>query len=213
MLVSRTKTITGAGADDALKRLNERNKGVKFKHCAPFIDCISKVNNTQIDKAKYLDVLIPMCNLIEYSNNYSKTPGSLWKYYRDDLNDIIISYKSFKFKIKTTGKAPAAGNAKDVKITAPLKYLENVWRTLEMLLVNYEINCIITWSENYVFSSATGATKLKITDTQLYVCVVTLSVQDNTKLLAQLKSSFKRTINRNKYQPRVLSKRENQYLK
>ena len=60
ILVSGTITITGAGADDAAKRLDERNKGVIFKNCAPFTDCISEINNTQIDNAKYIDVVMPM---------------------------------------------------------------------------------------------------------------------------------------------------------
>ena len=60
ILVSGTITITGAGADDAAKRLDERNKVVIFKNCAPFTDCISEINNTQIDNAKYIDVEMPM---------------------------------------------------------------------------------------------------------------------------------------------------------
>ena len=63
-----------------------------------------------------------------------------------------------------------------------------------------------------VISSATGGTKFKITDTKLYVPVVTLSAQDNAKLLQQLKSCFKRTVNWNKYQPRVSPERQNQSL-
>ena len=76
MLVSGTLTIYGtiygAGANDAAKRLHERNKGVIFKNYAPFIDFISGVNNTQKYHSKYLDALKPMYNLIEYSDNYSK---------------------------------------------------------------------------------------------------------------------------------------------
>ena len=70
ILVSGTITITGVGVDDAAKRLDERNKGVIFKNCAPFTDCISEINNTQIDNAKYRDVVLPMYNLIEYRDNY-----------------------------------------------------------------------------------------------------------------------------------------------
>ena len=77
----------------------------------------------------------------------------------------------------------------------PLKYLFNFWRTLEISLTNYEINLILTCSEDCVISSATGATKFKITDTKLYVPVVILSTQDNEKLLQQWNSGFKRTIN------------------
>ena len=72
ILVSGTIIITGEGNDDAARRLDERNKGVIFKNCAPFTDCISEINNTQIDNAKDIDVVIPMYHLIEYSDNYSK---------------------------------------------------------------------------------------------------------------------------------------------
>ena len=58
-------------------------KKVIFKHCVPFTNCISKINNTQVDDAHDIDVVMPMYNLIEYSDIYSKTPGSLWQYYRD----------------------------------------------------------------------------------------------------------------------------------
>ena len=148
-----------------------------------------------------------MYNLIEYSDNYSKTSGSLWQYYKDDPNDNITQSESFKSKIKITGKTPAAGNTKDVEIIVPLKYLSNFWRTLEMPLINCEVNLILTWSKDCVISSATGETKFKITETKLYVPVVTLSTQDNVKLLQQLKSGFKRTISWNKYQsnPKIYS--------
>ena len=97
----------------------------------------------------------------------------------------------------------------------PLKYLSNFWRTLEMPLINCEINLISTWSENWsesVISSATGETKFAITDTKFYVPVVTLSTQDNAKLLQQLKLGFKRTINWNKYQSKVSIQAPNPYL-
>ena len=81
-------TITGAGADDAAKPLDERNKGVIVKSCAPFTDSMSEINNTEIDNAKY--VVMPMYNLIEYSNDYLKTSGSMWQNYKDDPNDNII---------------------------------------------------------------------------------------------------------------------------
>ena len=81
-----------------------------------------------------------------------------------------------------------------------------------MPLINCEINLILIWCENFVISSATGKTKFKIADTKLYVSVVTLSTQDNAKLLQQLKSGFKRAISCNKYQSKVSSERQNQYL-
>ena len=155
---------------------------------------------------------MPTYNLIEYSDNYSKRSRILWQYYRDDPNDNITQSESFKYKIKIPGKTPAAGNSKDVEIAVPLKYLSNFRRTPEMLSINCEIDLILTWSEDCVISSATGATKFKIADTKLYIPVVTLSTQDNAKLLQQLKSGFKRTINWNKYQTKVSTQRQNQYL-
>ena len=73
ILVKGTITITGAGDDAAAKREDERNKGVTFKNCAPFTKCISRINNTDIDNAHDIDIVMPMYNLIEYSDNYSKT--------------------------------------------------------------------------------------------------------------------------------------------
>ena len=108
-----TITITGDGDDDVAKCLDERNKGVIFKKCAPFTKCINRINNTEIDNAKDIDIVIPMYNFIEYSNNYSETSGSLWQYYKDDPNDNITQSESFKSKIKITAKTPASGNTKN----------------------------------------------------------------------------------------------------
>ena len=140
ILVKRTITITGEGDDAAARQADERDKGVTFKNCAPFTKCISRINNTDIDSAQDNDIVMPMYNLIEYSDNYSKTSGSLWQYYKDDPNDNITQSESFKSKIKITGKTPAAGNTKDVEIIVPLKYLSNFLRTLEMPLINCEVN-------------------------------------------------------------------------
>ena len=81
-----------------------------------------------------------------------------------------------------------------------------------MPLINCEVNLILTWSPNYIISSVTGETKFKSTETKLYVPVVTLSTQDNAKLLQQLKSGFKRTINWNKYQSDPKTYAQNRYL-
>ena len=140
ILVKGTITITGAGDDAAARRADERNKGVIFKNCAPFTKCISRINNTDIDNAQDIDIVMPMYNLIEYSDNYSKTSGSLWQYYKDDPNDNLANSESFKSKVKITGSTPADGNTKDVKIIVPLKSLSNFWRTLEMPLINCEVS-------------------------------------------------------------------------
>ena len=132
ILVKGTITITGAGDNAAARQADERDKGVVFKNCAPFTYCINEINNTQVDNAKDTDIVMAMYNLIEYSDNYAKTSGSLWQYYRDEPNNNLTNSESFKFKVKITGKTPAADNEKDVEITVPLKYLSNFWRTLEM---------------------------------------------------------------------------------
>ena len=146
ILVKGTITITRAEDDAAARQANERGKGVVFKNCAPFTNCISEINNTQVDNAKVIDIVMPMYNLIEYSDNYAKTSESLWQYYRDESNDNLANSESFKFKVKITGKTPNNDNEKDVEIMVPLKYLSNFWRTLEMPWINFEVNVILTWS-------------------------------------------------------------------
>ena len=140
------------------------NKKVIFKNCAPFTNCISEINNTQIDNPKDIEIVMPMYNLIEYSDNYAKTKGSLWQYSKDiparNVNDGIIVFNvnnvtdSFNFKVKFTGQTGNDGT-KDVEIMVPLKYLSNFWRTLEMPLINCEVNPILTWSSTCVLI-ATG---------------------------------------------------------
>ena len=89
------------------------------------------------------------------------------------------------------------------EIIVPLKYISNFWRTFEVPLINCEVNLILTWSANCVLIYTNVANQnptFEITETKLYVSVVTLSTQDSTKLLKQLKPGFKRTISWNKYQ-------------
>ena len=110
--------------------LNNVNKKVVLKNCAPFTDCVSEINNKQID-AKDIDVIMPMYNLIEYTNDYSKTSGSLWQYYRDELvltdAGAMANFSAadnsalFNFKQKITGKI-AIGSRKSVETLVPLKY-------------------------------------------------------------------------------------------
>ena len=218
ILVKGTIAINGRGADAAARQADERDKGVAFKNCAPFINCISEINNTQIDNAKDIDIVMPMYNLIEYSDNYAKTSGSLWQYFRDEPDDHIEDSESFKSKIKITGKTPNDDNEKDVEIMVPLKYLSNFWRTLEMPLItlempliNCEVNLILTWSSTCVITNSNGAGTFAIADTKLYVPVVTLSTQENAMFLQQFKSGFKRVINWNKYlsKPELLAQNPN----
>ena len=146
-------TISAKNTAAAGATANNNDRKVIFKICAPFTKCISEINNTQIDNAKDIDIVMPMYNLIEYSDNYAKTTGSLWQYCKDiparDANDEITEFRrgnttdSFKFKVKITGQTGDDGT-KDVEIMVPLKYLSNFWRTLEMPLINCEVNLILT---------------------------------------------------------------------
>ena len=133
---------------------------------------------------------MPMYNLIEYSDNYAKTTGRLWQYIKDiparNANDDIVIFAentttdSFKFKAKITGQTGNDGT-KDVEIMVPLKYLSKFWRTLEMPLINCEVNLILTWSSNCVLIATAiqnQAATFEITDTKLYVPVVTLPTQE-----------------------------------
>ena len=144
ILVQGTITITGVGNNADARQADERNKDVIFKNCVPFTKCISRIKNTEIDNAQDIDTIMPMYNLTEYIDNYSKTSGSLQQYYKDQLNDSLADSESFKSKGKITGSTPDNGNVKDVEIIVPLKYLSNFWIALEIPLINCEVNIILT---------------------------------------------------------------------
>ena len=173
---------------------------------------MSEINNTEIDNTKDTDIVMIMYNLIEYSNNYLKKSGILWQYYKDEPNGNLADSELFKSKVKITGSTPDNGDTKDVEIIVPLRYLSNFWKTLEISLINCEVNLILTWSSTCVITKSTGIGRFAITDTKLYVPVVTVSTQDNSKLLQQLKSGFKRTINGNQYQLNPKTFAKNRYL-
>ena len=130
ILVKGTITVNNTAAADA--DADNTNKKVIFKNCAPFTNCISEINNTQVDNGKDIDIVMPMYNLIEYSDHYSKTSGSLWQYCKDipvvDNNNAIVNFAennltdSFNFKVKMTGQTGDDGT-KNVEIMVPIKYL------------------------------------------------------------------------------------------
>ena len=131
ILVKGTISVNNTAAAGAAA--NNINKKVIFKNCAPFTNCISKINNTQIDNAKDIDIVMPMYNVIEYSDNYAKTTGSLWQFCKDipaRNNGAIVIFAennltdSFNFKLKITGQT-GNGGTKNVEIMVPLKYLSN----------------------------------------------------------------------------------------
>ena len=153
ILVKGTITVNNTAAEDA--DASNANKKVIFKNCAPFMNCISEINNTQVDNP--IDIVMPMYNLVECSDNYSKTSESLWQYCKDippvNNNGEIVEFNgtnaadSFNFKTKITSQTGDNG-IKEVEIMVPIKKLSNFWRTLEMPLINFETDLILTWSAN-----------------------------------------------------------------
>ena len=172
ILVKGAIKITRAGDQAAARQADERDKGVIFKNCAPFINCKREISNTGIDNTKDIDIVMPMYKLIEYSDNYSKTSGSLRQHYRDEQNDNLTYSESLKSRIKITENDSAGGNIENVEIVVPLKYFSNFWRTIEMLLINCEVNLILTWSSTCVITISSGSGRFEITDTKLFVSVV-----------------------------------------
>ena len=178
-----------------------------------------------------------MYNLLEYSKNYEKTSGSLFNYYRDEPSEITIgagnnainisirNSKSFDYKTEITGSLDAGEDGKeDVKIAISLKYLGNFWRTLDIPLINCEITLVLSWYKERVLvgrahrgppaaaiNSPTDA-KFEKTACKLYVPIVTLSAENDNKLLKQLKSGFRRTIKWNKYMPQMSNQNKNNNL-
>ena len=149
---------------------------------------------------------MPMYNLLEYSDNYQNSTGSLHQFKRDEPlddnanvanNTTNLVYKSKLIKVNNVN------NVNNVQLVVSLKYVRNFFRSLELPLVNCKIDLELTWHKDCIISSAHAAAgqvvSFMITDTKLYVPIVTLSTKDNTNLTKQLNEGFKRTIYWNQY--------------
>ena len=179
ILVTGNITVTG-GANNAK---------VAIKNCAPFNKCRTEINETFVDEADIIDITMPMYNLLEYSDNYSDTSGSLWNFKRDEIEgDVgltIDDASSFKYKVNLIGNTVTDGaNRKKeiVKIAVPLKYLISFWRSLEMPQINCKVELSLGWYEECILSSEGNAATFTITDAKLYVTIVTSRTEENTKL-------------------------------
>ena len=192
----------------------QKETSAVFKINAPFISCISKINGVKIDNAEDLHVVMPMYNLLEYSKNYKKTTGSLWNYYGDEpSNPLAFNSESYKYKTSITGNTYNIGDGEEgydankvgkneTEVVIPLKHLSNFWRSLNIPLINCEVELILTLSKNCVLADMTvnalanpaivapAELKFEITDSKLHVPVVTLSKENDRKHLEQLKSGF-----------------------
>ena len=143
ILVIGDTTATGGNA----------NTMVAFKNWAPFKKCGRKINDTFAEEADFINIAMPMCNLIEYSDNYSDISGSLWQFKRDEIatnaNVCNANNSSFKYNSSLIGNVAADGK-KSAKTAVPFKYLSNFWRSLEMPLINCKVELSLTWIDNCV---------------------------------------------------------------
>ena len=150
---------------------------------------------------------MPMYNLIEYSDNYQDSSATLYQYKRDeppddiDNNLTVNNSSSFKYKVKLLGNPVVDNNVAtlNVKVVVPLKYLSNLFRSLEMPLINCKIKLDLTWKKECVLSSNDGNAVFIINDTKLYVPVVTLSKEDNKDFIEQQNKGFQRSVYWNEY--------------
>ena len=194
------------------------NKPFVFKNNAPFISCILKINSVLIDNAEDLDFVMPMYNLIEYKKNYRKTTGSLWNYYRDEPdNDEIRDSKSFKYRTSITGNTHNDSDTiTGAEIVITLKHMSDFRKSFKIPLINCEISLTLIWSKNRVLAHSTvvltaqgnnpaiiNPKDSKFQRTKLYVPVVTLSKENDKKLLEQLKSGLKGTVKWKKYKSQI----------
>ena len=146
---------------------------------------------------------MPVYNLIEYSDNYSDTSGSLWQFRKDEVPDNnanlnVINSQSFKYKAALVGKTGdvADGNSfvKNTKIVVPLKYLSNFWRLFEMPLISCKAHLELNWTEDCILSNLGDSAKFKVTDTKLHVPIAAFFNKYNANLTEQLRTGFKRSI-------------------
>ena len=184
--VTRTIVAVVAGIDPQRKQPLDAATQVVFKNCATFKNYSTEIDGTLVDEANFINFTMPMYNLIEYSDNYSDTSGSLWQFKRDEIEGDVdltvdaqhIPNNSSSFKYKSS----FITNRNGVKIVVPLKYLSNFWRSLEMPLINCKVELSLSWNPNCVLSNLVGDSTFTITYAKLYVPFVTLSTEDNDKL-------------------------------
>ena len=166
----------------------DANTRLALKNCAPFTKCNLEINDEYVDTAENLDIVMPMYNLIEYSDNYEDSSATLYQYKRDEppeanaINELTTNTSSsFKYKVKLLGDPVLDGNIakRSVKVIIPLKYLSNFFRSLEMPLINCKIKLNLRWKKECVLSTDAGNAVFIINDTKMYVLVVTLSKEDN----------------------------------
>ena len=203
-------TIRAEGAVNATR--------LALKNCAPFEKCNLEINEEHVDTAENLDIVMPLYNFIEYSDNYQDSSATLYQYKRDEppeadpIADLTVDISSsFKYKINLLGNIAAADPdvariaRLNVKIVVPLKYLSNFFRSLEMPLINCKIKLNLTWKKESVLSTDAGDAVFIINDTKLYVPVATLPKENNKDFIDQQNKGFQRSIYWNEYKTKELT--------
>ena len=203
-------TIRAEGAVNATR--------LALKNCEPFEKCNLEINEEHLDTAENLDIVMPLYNLIEYSDNYQDSSATLYQYKRDEppeadsIADLTVDISSsFKYKINLLDNIAAADPdvariaRLNVKIVVPLKYLSNFFRSLEMPLINCKIKLNLTWKKESVLSTDAGDAVFIINDTKLYVPVATLPKESNKDFIDQQNKGFQRSIYWNEYKTKELT--------
>ena len=242
ILVKGTITVTAPVANNGANNIRDkRNRPLILKNNAPFVSCITRINGELIEDADDLDIVMSMYNFLEKTTGslYNHYRDELSDDADDNNFDNIkvINSNTFNYKNKITGNtynvdAGAQGydtnknGTQEVELAIPLKYLGNFWRALNIPLISWEVSLELKWDKNCVITSLehsldigggnrdnapTGAT-LAINDCKLYVLAVTLSKDDEIKLLTNLKSGFKREIIWNKYRSQMTTEAVNNNL-
>ena len=198
--------VDGTIRAEAANAANAAATRLALENCAPFTKCNLEINDEHVDTAENLDIVMPLYNLIEYSDNYQDSSATLYRYKRDQPPDNNVdltanNLASFKYKVNSLGN-PVVTNRiveKNLKIVVPLKYLSNFFRSLEMPLINCKIKLNLTWKKECVLSTDAADAVFIINDTKLYVPVATLSKEDNKDFIEQQNKGFQRSIYWNEY--------------
>ena len=177
------------------------NTDVVYKNCTPFSKCKTVINSVFVGEANHIYIAMSMNNLVEYSDNYSDTSGSLWQFKGDEVpaNNADLSIdnsESFKYKAALVGETKHHNDGKtfvkDTKVVVPLKYLSNFWRSLEMSLINCKVYLELNWTGDCVLSSDGHSAKFEIAGAKLNVPIVAVSTKNSLNLTKQLSDGFKK---------------------
>ena len=201
---------------------------VAIKNCNPFTRASFKLNNEQVDTADNLDLTMNLYNMLEYSDNYADTTGSLYQYKRPEPRDangnvvnLATTLSSFKYQSGLVQKQLTTPNSenvsantdtnfanvnriwKNIKIAVPMKYITNFFRNLELPLINTKLYMELNWTKYSVLCNQNQNSIFQITKGELYILVATLNTEDNNKLSELLRKGFERTVVWNEYKSKI----------